>query len=98
MTRHEFTKDTRELYTDLVLGLYDSPVFLEDDKITGYLIGFATGNMLDIREAFGDSLVPMMCPDLMDQLEKLPPDDEVEFRITHNGKTIGVVINSEVDW
>jgi hypothetical protein len=97
MTRHEFTKDTRDLYTSLVLGLYDCPEMILPNA--DLISGLAAGTIDAIRQAFKEGLVVFMCPDLMEQLDGISAaEDEVEFRITHNGKTIGVVINSEVQW
>jgi hypothetical protein len=97
MKRHEFTKDTHDLYTSFVLGLYDCPemVLPNADLISA----IAEGDMDGIRQAFRNGMVVFMCPDLMDKLDTIAAiNDEVEFRITHHDKTIGVVINSEVQW
>ena len=96
MTRHEFTKDTRYLYESLAIGVYDCP---ENFRVASPLLeALAFGNIEEIRQGFAEGMIGFMAPDLMMSLSDLPSDDEVEIRVTHNGKTIGVVIDSEIAW
>ena len=96
MTRHEFTKDTRYLYEALSAGLYDCPECFRAAQ--PLMESLCLGDMFGIRQGFRDGMIGMMAPDLMAGLDELPKDDEVEIRITHNGKTIGIVIDSEITW
>jgi uncharacterized protein YuzE len=34
----------------------------------------------------------------MPVLDEIPDNEEIEIRITHHGKTIGIVIDSEITW
>jgi len=96
MKRHEFTKDTRYLYLNLMESGYDCPETLE--VTTSLLKDLSNGRIDGIRDGFMNGFIPMMAPDLMPFLDELPDNDEIELRITHNGKTIGIVINSEITW
>jgi len=96
MKRHEFTKDTRYLYNSLAESSYDCPgSFPVSFPI---LQALAEGDMEGIRQAFRDGMVAMMAPDLMPVLDEIPDGEEIEIRITHERKTIGIVINSEITW
>ena len=97
MTRHEFTKDTRYLYEALSAGLYDCPECFR--TAAPLLEALCLGDMEGIRQGFRDGAIGMMAPDLMATLDEiLKDDDEVEIRVTHLGKTIGIAINSEITW
>jgi hypothetical protein len=96
MKRHEFTKNTRYLYLALAEAAYDCP---EHHRVVSHLLeSLSGGNMEGIRQGFRDGFIPMMAPDLMPFLDELPKEDEIEIRINHDGKTIGIVINSEITW
>jgi hypothetical protein len=96
MKRHEFTKDTRYLYTALMECSFDCP---ETFPVTFPILkALAEGDMEGIRQAFCDGMVAMMAPDLMPALEEIPDGEEIEIRITHERKTIGIVIDSEITW
>lgn len=97
MKRHEITVTTQELYTAFAQSLFDCPEVM-DGSVVDTLRALAHGNMDGIRKAFTDGYVPMMAPQHMEFLDSLLAEDEVEFRVTHRGTTIGVVINSEVHW
>jgi hypothetical protein len=96
MKRHEFTKDTKYLYEALSMCSYDCP---ETFSVTFPILrALAEGDMEGIRQSFRDGMVAMMAPNLLPALDAIPDNEEIEIRITHHGKTIGVVIDSEITW
>ena len=96
MKRHEFTKDTRYLYLALAESAFDCP---EHHRVVSPLLeALSGGDMEGIRQGFRDGFIAMMAPDLMSILDEIPDGEEIEIRITHERKTIGIVINSEIIW
>ena len=94
--RHEYTKNTNELYSALVEGLYEVPEMIRPN--VDLIEGLSEGNFDVIREGFRGGMVPFLVPDLMEELDNHPPLDEVEFRIVHNGKTIGIIVDKDCQW
>ena len=101
--RHEFEIDTRNMYDNLSTGFFDNPDLMEDNL--NLLKDLAAGDIHSIREAFLSGMTMFLVPELMEQLESLTvrgtdpnPENEIEFRVIHNGKLIGVLIDSEIKW
>lgn len=88
---------TRDMYKSLTGSLYDCPENF--DNCVGLLRALVNGKMETIREEFKSGMTTFLCPNLISDVELLEEKEitvEVEIHVYHNGKRIGVLVDSEV--
>jgi hypothetical protein len=97
MIRHHYQVTTRELYSNLVEGLFSCPEMVRPN--VDLIEALADENMTKIRVAFKVGLTTFLVPNLMEEFENLPNEDEIEIRVLdQKGLTLGVVVNSEIEY
>jgi hypothetical protein len=94
-----FTVTTREMFDSFMDALkdiiWDTPIVAHETENAKVLAALANGEMNAIRDAFIEGNTPFLVPNnIMLSIDK--DDCDVEIRIMHDGKLIGIVIDSEL--
>lgn len=86
------TLDTKEMYDHYVGISKDLLWNTASYKIDSYLVDYLVkGNMEKIRAQFMEGNTPLLM-----NMDLLEANADVEIRITHNERLIGVVLNNEI--
>ena len=89
--------DTKQVYENLTGSIWDMAGDLPDtdsqvSAMMELLPHYFEGDIDGIRQSFKDGFAFILVPDV----KQLDSDEELEIRVHHRGKLIGVIINSEI--
>lgn len=94
--RHQIEITVRELFNNLSDQMMDPEQF---EVIIPILRSIVQRDIEGIRKSFKDGMTVFLIPDQMEVLDSLPEETEIEIRVLdNNGKTLGIIVNDEINW